>query len=432
MSCPQPLPHDFRCLQYRTKVRATGAPYRWHSPSTQWVASSQEWPWSLELGELDLKTDNATVSCSKSSLGRRPSCGCKSALVPEAVLPQLLHFRGEHPAWDEYLDMVYGHESIQYPFRLSALRWLYRCDCRTVDVQCRPTHGAACHVTWLLEQWANQSRFIADPRLRSILPFPQKVWRAVPSWRSSCIPGAQAPIGPVLPKVWLSSHAYSVDGNAQREAFVGMALRTYPAPMPEHMLAPFGLWIYPMPYPLCIESKRWVEVMRVVQPYEHVEWPLSIFYFHAPGSGIWLNLGFTRCCNNHLNYDRLSLIAEYGPEYSPPREQAGFVHKSSTPSCQPLGRTSHKFRCCVVGTCSEHERRGCQTRRSATAVDTLQRRANAGNLLEIIDLRLERLTADSYNPIEEWGPCGPGLRAGYNASRPCRCDRSRLILNCAG
>ena len=72
--------------------------------------------------------------------------------------------------------------------------------------------------------------------------------------------------------------------------------------------------------------------------------------------------------------------------------------------------------------------------------DTLQRKANMGNLLEIIDLRPTAKMVQEPSPEggARWADavretaCGPGLRAGWNASRRCHCDEGRLIVNCHG
>ena len=69
--------------------------------------------------------------------------------------------------------------------------------------------------------------------------------------------------------------------------------------------------------------------------------------------------------------------------------------------------------------------------------DTLQRKANLGNLLEIVDLRpTSKVQEPSLEGGVRWSEavresaCRPGLRAGWNASRRCHCDENRLIVNC--
>ena len=71
----------------------------------------------------------------------------------------------------------------------------------------------------------------------------------------------------------------------------------------------------------------------------------------------------------------------------------------------------------------------------------MQRRGNTGNFLEIVDVRPvasnkpplsnERIHSATLSPALEEGACGAGLRAGWNASRECRCNSSRIIVNCA-
>ena len=128
---------------------------------------------------------------------------------------------------------------------------------------------------------------------------------------------------------------------------------------------------------------------------------------------MWLHLGRTVCCSNDVWMDKELL-----------RELYGDAHASSYPHsafCGPY--RMHYIQRDGDGRPQQH----------SVSFDTLQRKANMANLLEIIDLRP---TPKAREGIVRWADairesaCGPGLRGGWNASRNCRCDEDRLIVNC--
>lgn len=323
-----------------------------------------------------LTCDVASAECA--------TCGCTGARLED--MPAELRNRGDRPDWDEYLESVYG-TGVVYPVALrSRFRWFYRCDCRTLSPSCG-LNDDACGVVSELKHWLQQER-LQHPARSALAGSP--AWLDRP-WRDSCGP-AQVPLRPT-PKVWLRTLPYVVPGGgASLEAFVGLQHRKFPNP--EFWLAPFGWWLYPRAHPECLEAHRWIEVIRVAQPTETDS--ESTFYFHAPGSGIWLQLRRTVCCNNNINVDRGFIAHAFGAEFSPPRQLVGFNRSSSDPLCSLGG----------VG--------------RARTVDTIQR-LSGGNLLEVIDL-----AGGGANGTA----CGHRLRAGWSADRECRCDSRLLVLNC--
>ena len=63
------------------------------------------------------------------------------------------------------------------------------------------------------------------------------------------------------------------------------------------------------------------------------------------------------------------------------------------------------------------------------ALDTLQRNGPFGNMLEIADVRAEAAQDASRCGLTGC-TCAGTLRAGWNASRPCRCDEASALVNC--
>lgn len=317
------------------------------------------------------------------------ACSCRASVLQPSDLPTLQE-RGTHRHWDEYLDRVYG-PGVPYPVVLSRLQWLYRCDCHVIDSNCNRT-AAACSASTPTETGA---------------------------WRQSCMPydaplqsvarrGAHDTL-PFTPKVWMSNlDTPSCDGPF-REAFVGAQIsahvRRNPSwrtwPNPEFHLAPYGLWLYPRPLPTCLANHTWVEVMRIREKYEGRR-PLT-WYYHAPGSGIWLNTGRSACVANAQRDAR---------QYHDPEGVAS-----------PTRLTSHGW---AEGVGIDLRVKRTHTR---SELDTLQRNGPIGNMLEIVDVRAE---AEQRGCGNNGCTCTGSLRAGWEASRPCRCNEALTILNCRG
>ena len=148
---------------------------------------------------------------------------------------------------------------------------------------------------------------------------------------------ASAPLPGILPKVWLLSSPHlgnsATGGRIAAEAFVGPRFKV--GPSPEYWLAPFGWWVFPRQHPRCLGRRSWVEVIRIVQPTE-AEFNAT-FYFHAPGSGVWLDLGRTVCCNNQGLKDADNFTQFYGKDYQivglHTRKMNGFTLPSINPLC---------------------------------------------------------------------------------------------------
>ena len=309
------------------------------------------------------------------------SCGCQKASIKPELLP-LLAERGQRPEWDRYLTAVYGND-VQYPVALDSFRWFYRCSCHLIDQNC------------------NQSTYLLD-----FVPT---------SWRADCLDEAAPITTTVMPKVWFSSRNTLPCTNAFREAFVGVHIaahvRRNPSwrswPNPEFRLAPFGIWLYPRPIPNCLQNDTWVEVIRRREVYEGSN-PFTWFY-HAPGSGIWLNTGRTVCLADQQR-DSYWMGAWAERSYvanSTSLRQHGFITGIGTVDARlstRRGRLSH-----VV-----------------VEADTLQRNGPFGNMLEIVDVRAEAAQRCGTGGCT----CSGHLRAGWRASRPCFCDNKRDVLNC--
>ena len=177
-----------------------------------------------------------------------------------------------HHEWDEYRDAVYG---------------------RTMTPRATGPSRVLCVVLSL--------RLPSDrPSLQSY--HNTSVLHRADSWRHNCA-SASARL-PLAPKVWMADADSPSCQAPFREAFVGVRLaahvRKNPSwrgwPNPEHKLAPYGLWLYPRPLPSCLPNNTWVEVVRIREAYESKR--TSTWYYHAPGSGVWLNTGRSACVAN--------------------------------------------------------------------------------------------------------------------------------------
>ena len=193
-----------------------------------------------------------------------------------------------------------------------------------------------------------------------------------------------------------------------REAFVGLNIaahvRRNPSwrgwPNPESHLAPFGMWMYPRPVPTCLANNTWAEVIRIRERYESqraVTW-----YYHAPGSGVWLNTGRSICVASEQRDAR-----QYDPAHVADKQKLA----------------SHGFLVGVVGIDAR-----LKSSRSRREVDTMQRNGPFGNMLEIVDVRPEAAQHCGHDGCT----CSGSLRAGWKAQRECRCSESSVVLNCRG
>ena len=307
-------------------------------------------------------------SCQAASHCNTSSRCCRAAELPP--LP-ILETRGNRPEWDDYLLAVYGG-TVEYPVDLRNFQWFYRCGCSFVTPSCTVSHTACSTTLSLLEGFRR-----VQPGLSRSAPYPAH-------HGSSCGNGMQVPLK-VTPKVWLSSFPLARSQAAHQgvEAFVAgppyadpsapipqktpNRSRVQPWASPEFWLAPFGWWAFPLPFPDCNPSFSWVEVLRVAQPTER-RWRTT-FYFHAKGSGVWLNLGRTVCCRSPLILDADLIGSEYGYRYIPLPQSKGFNVSKGRAACKNDGSQPPTAR------------RGA--RDEQLTYDTIQRRGVGANLLEV-------------------------------------------------
>jgi len=309
----------------------------------------------------------------------------------------LLTRRGEHEEWDTYLDLVYGN--VRYPVDLGAFEFFYRCSCTLRDPHCRPFQPfELCKLERVIEGY-HVYELDASARTEKA----RANW-SEQSWRSSCHPAAAVmPLRKILPKGWTHSlpllHADGTLGRA-REAFVAPQKGTMRFERPEFWFAAWGFWVWPRPRRECLASGSWVEVIRLVVPDEH-KYRKARFFFHAPGSGMWLSLGNSLCCI---------------PRSSTPRGVLERMLDSDDYTEQSRPR--------MHGACSPGTRLETQLYISRQ-YKTLQLEHNL-NLLEIRDFSLP-----TRRPSGTENACaGDLLRAGWNASRECWCDRTKLMASC--
>lgn len=350
---------------------------------------------------IDLETSNEAavgVPCDKNgqtcvcgvghNMLSAASCSCPSASLDSSSLPTLSR-RGASPKWDQYLDTIYGRNEVLYPVDLQNFQWFYRCDCRVADRHCNTSADtSACAV-------------VGD------------------TWRSSCSRAIPPFADDLVPRVWLTSLDSKACGSSSssssfREVYVGVHLmahvRRNPAwrkwPNPEFRLAPYGMWIYPRPLPSCLANETWVEVLRRREAYE-AGGVKGTWYYHAPGSGIWLNTGRSLCVAQEQRDAHW-----YQADAWPPQ-----VANTST-------LASRGFQSGITGIDQR-----LKSARLHVGLDTMQRNGPFGNMLEIVDVRPEGAPQDCG---KAGCTCAGTLRAGWRASRRCRCDGTRDVLNCDG
>lgn len=316
-------------------------------------------------------------------------CSCQDARLHPSDLPTLTS-RGTYPAWDTYLEAVYG-SNVTYPVFLHSFAWFYRCDCRVINLQCNRTCPTATQHDG--------------------------------SWRSSCLPlrnsAHQPAVAPFqsmsssfLPKVWMADQNKPPCQVPFREAFVGVHLAAHARrnpmfrswPNPEFRLAPFGLWLYPRVLPKCLPNATWVEVIRVRETFEASS--RSTWYYHAPGSGVWLNTGRSDCIAA-VQRDRRQY--QYG-------DQTGVAEKSA------LAARGFRF----SNESLELLQRKLAINVADRGVDTMQRNGPFGNMLEIVDVR----DTAAQRCGKQGCTCTGTLRTGWSADRPCHCRAASELLQC--
>lgn len=278
-----------------------------------------------------------------------------------------------------------------YPVNIGNFIWFYRCDCYAA--------GHGCSIT-------------------DICPKSSKTQGTDSSWLLQHCAPMSAPLGQaangsarrqsrVLPKIWMSDHNQPACSASSREAVIGVNLKAASKPMwrswpnPEFHLAPFGMWLYPRPLPTCLANNTWIEVIRIRETYEVRK--DGTWYYHAPGSGVWLNTGRSVCV---ANVQRDTRHHPDDPAYAadPSRLAARGFPAGVGIDSRLKGPSGHAM----------------------SELDTLQRNGPIGNLLEIVDVRHEA----AQRCGSQGCTCTGTLRAGWNASRTCRCSEESMLLQC--
>ena len=208
-------------------------------------------------------------------------------------------------------------------------------------------------------------------------PLPCASWEQLWEWYAGTAEGHSESVAVLLPACPLPSRPQGVEAFVAGPPYADPSApipqktpnrsRVQPWASPEFWLAPFGWWAFPLPFPDCNPSFSWVEVLRVAQPTER-RWRTT-FYFHAKGSGVWLNLGRTVCCRSPLILDADLIGSEYGYRYIPLPQSKGFNVSKGRAACKNDGSQPPTAR------------RGA--RDEQLTYDTIQRRGVGANLLEV-------------------------------------------------
>lgn len=255
--------------------------------------------------------------------------------TPGCIHLPLLERRGQDPRWDAYLAAVYGG-TVQYPFDCGSLRWVFACQ---------------------------------EPFNKSVVKFGFKFLRTK---RVSC-----ADLPPPVPTHFTPRRKSLFDGEPRAgEAWVPGSEASVMVP-----LSLFGVFVGGASEDanlLALRNGSWLEVIRVRSYPESRAFRRS-WYFHAPGSGVFLHMGKT-------------LISGDNP--------TGWANQ-----------------------------RRLIRRAEALGYDTLALPASwNGSVTEVVDLRRP---SGAARQAKAW-TCGASerLRTGWEASRPCACNEDVPILNC--
>lgn len=210
---------------------------------------------------------------------------------------------------------------------------------------------------------------------------------------------------------------------------------------PEWRLAPYGFWVYPRPFPTCLKSFTKVEVVRVFESSE-TSYSNVVWYYHARGSGVWLDLGQTLCAWNDQG-DATFLEDAYGSASTTPPQRSSFIRecRNASETKKSCFRLDHQGRapghhpelirrlhCCRPQSITKNgyvPTSGtwlAQARKSRFS--TVQRNGPYGNMLEIIDLR--------HNEFQPQAPyvCSTQLRGGWQGIEPCECAAGSKVTRC--
>lgn len=278
------------------------------------------------------------------------------------ALPVLPDSRADR-AWSSYLFRVYG-PGVKYPFDLKKLRWIYAC--------------------------------LGEAEACSQVPAPAPV-----DWSLADAPSLLEPSDTARPGLaWRFSTA-ATDGTAATQA----------------LLNPYGFFIGPTHTgSFGAPSHSWIEVIRVHSEREQrLFGQMATWYFAAPGSGIWLNLGHT-------------VVHEHEVARRPPAATIPTSWNDLPAALSDLHARfqSRRTRSPTEAAREEHEQMlGLVKRYLSYGYDTFQIPSSQGNKVdEIVDLRelVQNTTAGADQPS---AMCRTGnMRRGPKANLPCHCAAS--------
>ena len=154
------------------------------------------------------------------------------------------------------------------------------------------------------------------------------------------------------------------------------------------------IWFYKPPPYTALPSNSWKEVIhRAASSLENV----GAWYYFAPGSGIYLNIGKTKAYQDHI--DAVRDILGNDNQCTNPRE-CDNLYSELCKAALKLGYDTIQF--------LKHSDMRC-----------------GNTVIEIVDLHgVGTYACGSKND-------NPRLRTGYDATLPCNCDNKRIYVNCS-
>ena len=315
-------------------------------------------------------------------LQRVPTCGqhgnCPAQAAHNSLELGVLMHAGEQPHWDAYLRSVYGPD-VDYPVDLGVLRWFYRgCNCAALDAACSRVDLCAAL------GWPNTTS-TRSARCRGQPP---------PAPFSSAVD-----MTPTIYVPWPTDRW--CDAPVPRTGPLSIQQRW---PNPAIRMAPYGMWVLPRNFTVTpLPGHTWVEVIRIREPYEAHSFELR-FYYHAPGSGIWLDTGDTYW---------------QGAEKDAALTARGAAVGTTTGMCNSANFSS----------CTEWD-----THQLGLTPDSYAQ----GNFLPWIEIVDHRPKREAQAPCWRHKNCPAvtcpsaehHLRSGWRARRLCNCSEESELLNC--
>jgi len=353
------------------------------------------------------------------------------------AIPASVH--SQHSPWYGYLSAVYRQEELPLPFSLASLRFFYSNDpsywpqeIEWPMAPCSPgkgvQHAARHSTTWVLRGNASSTRTFSAPSSSAVSNVHSRArcsdsecerwtWRAAQNGHSST--SALRTLGRqhLRGSIWFANRAGRSRGSL-------LLLHTEP-PSTSDGREPIHVWPLPRAAeaPTALHRRFWpsgsmLEVIRVSQPraYEEGVNSYGIWYYAAPGSGMWLCTG-ERTLVLPRATDRPKLRTIWLKQVSA-ANRAAAAYDIGVISARRKARDCFPLMAAALG---------------YTTVQNLEGNHPLQGATEVISLEPHSMHGDS--PVRACPPQGmlsTGLpeQAGGSGVQSCECDDGEPTSNC--